>query len=182
MIIYKTTCLKNGKIYVGKDSHNNPSYYGSGLLLVKAIKKYGKHNFKKEILEFCNVSNINEREIYWISQLNAMSHDIGYNRTPGGDGCGSGVLNHFYGKHHSKKTRKLMKLKKVGFKPPPLSQETRDRMSRMMIGRTRTFSEEHKRKLSIASSRPRGIRGPYRKTVIKQLVKVMNTYILSKEC
>ena len=41
MIIYKTTNLVNGKIYIGQDSNNNPNYYGSGTLLHKAIKKYG---------------------------------------------------------------------------------------------------------------------------------------------
>ena len=46
MIIYKTTNLVNGKIYIGKDSKNNPNYLGSGNLLKKALIKYGKENFK----------------------------------------------------------------------------------------------------------------------------------------
>lgn len=50
IVIYKTTNLINNKIYVGKDSHNDSNYFGSGTILVKAIKKYGKENFKKEIL------------------------------------------------------------------------------------------------------------------------------------
>lgn len=29
MVIYKTTNLKNGKIYIGQDKHNNPDYIGS---------------------------------------------------------------------------------------------------------------------------------------------------------
>ena len=70
MIIYKTTNLINGKIYIGKDSNNNPDYYGSGTALKKAISKYGKENFKKETLDSCTKENINEREIYWISETN----------------------------------------------------------------------------------------------------------------
>lgn len=31
MVIYKTTNLTNGKIYVGKDEKNNSSYLGSGI-------------------------------------------------------------------------------------------------------------------------------------------------------
>jgi hypothetical protein len=37
MIIYKTTNLINDKIYIGKDKHNNPKYYGSGLILNRSI-------------------------------------------------------------------------------------------------------------------------------------------------
>ena len=47
MIIYKTTNLVNKKIYIGQDSKNNPEYLGSGAIVKKAIKKYGKENFKK---------------------------------------------------------------------------------------------------------------------------------------
>lgn len=47
MIIYKTTNLINGKIYIGFDSHNNPEYFGSGKLIKMALKKYGTSNFKK---------------------------------------------------------------------------------------------------------------------------------------
>lgn len=48
-IIYKTTNLLNGKIYVGLHSTND-RYLGSGWILKSAIKKYGRENFKKEVL------------------------------------------------------------------------------------------------------------------------------------
>jgi hypothetical protein len=50
MIIYCITNLINGKKYIGSDSNNNPKYMGGGTYLKKAIKKYGKENFKKEII------------------------------------------------------------------------------------------------------------------------------------
>jgi group I intron endonuclease len=87
MVIYKTTNLVNGKYYVGKDAANNPLYLGSGLLISQAIKKYGKENFKKEILESCiTIEYLNEREKYWIKTLNATNRKIAYNLTEGGSG------------------------------------------------------------------------------------------------
>jgi len=87
MIIYKTTNLINGKIYIGKDKHNNPNYIGSGLSLQNAIKKYGKVNFQKEILEYCDSEeHMLEREIIWIHKLNSTDRAIGYNMTVGGNG------------------------------------------------------------------------------------------------
>jgi hypothetical protein len=52
--IYKTTNLKNGKFYVGMHSTDNlnDGYLGSGVRLRRAIRKYGKDNFKIEILEW----------------------------------------------------------------------------------------------------------------------------------
>ena len=47
MVIYKTTNLVNGKIYIGKDKYNNPKYLGSGKILKLAINKYGKGNFRR---------------------------------------------------------------------------------------------------------------------------------------
>lgn len=85
-IIYKTTNLRNGKIYIGKDKVNNPSYLGSGAILSQAIAKYGKDSFKKEALEECSDNIINEREQYWIATLNSTNRSIGYNIAPGGTG------------------------------------------------------------------------------------------------
>ena len=55
--VYETTNLINGKKYIGKRSCKCPieedKYIGSGTILKVAIKKYGKENFKKEILQIC---------------------------------------------------------------------------------------------------------------------------------
>ena len=53
MVIYKTTNLLNGKIYIGKDKRNDRKYLGSGKILRQAVSKYGLRNFSKEILEEC---------------------------------------------------------------------------------------------------------------------------------
>lgn len=73
MIIYKTTNLINGKFYIGRDKFNNSEYLGLGKILQSAIEKYGKENFKKEILEHCSsIEELNEREIFWIKETNAI--------------------------------------------------------------------------------------------------------------
>lgn len=87
MIIYKITNLINGRIYVGKDKHNNPKYLGSGIILHQAINKYGIENFKKEILEYCTTNEeLCDREKYWINKLNSLYEFGGYNLTIGGEG------------------------------------------------------------------------------------------------
>ncbi len=85
MVIYKTTNLINGKFYIGKDVKNNPNYLGSGKLIKQSIKKYGRSNFVKEILEICfSLQELNEKEKFWINKLNAI--ESGYNLTEGGSG------------------------------------------------------------------------------------------------
>ena len=54
MIIYKTTCLINNKIYIGKYCGDWDRYLGSGNLILRAIKKHGKQNFIRETVEECN--------------------------------------------------------------------------------------------------------------------------------
>ena len=92
MIIYKTTNLINNKIYIGKTLKKGKrfeKYFGSGIAIQKAIKKYGIRNFKKEIIEICfNEKKLNEKEIYWISFYNSNNPKIGYNISLGGDGGG----------------------------------------------------------------------------------------------
>lgn len=82
MIIYLTTNLITGEQYIGKDKNNNPKYLGSGADLKKAIKHYGKSNFKKEILDYCStIDNLIEKEIYWLHYYDAANNSNFYNKT-----------------------------------------------------------------------------------------------------
>lgn len=47
------------------------------------MRHYGFNNFDFEILEECKRSDLNEREKYYIRELNTL-YPNGYNRTPGG--------------------------------------------------------------------------------------------------
>jgi len=51
-IIYKIINTVNNKIYIGKHSTGNigDGYLGSGIIILRAIKKYGIDKFEKEIL------------------------------------------------------------------------------------------------------------------------------------
>lgn len=92
-IIYKTTNLQTGKIYIGKAKINDPNYLGSGVILAQAVKKYGKSAFKKEILEECDDSTIDNREVYWIAIFDSSNRNIGYNITKGGTGGDTTTLH-----------------------------------------------------------------------------------------
>jgi len=154
-VIYKTVNLINNKIYVGKDSNNNSNYLGSGIILKKAIKKYGKENFKKNILESCDLSNINKREIYWIAKLNSINPKIGYNITPGGDGVPKGMFTGKNSPHYGKKKPKeeiacLTEAARKHNIGRCRSEETKKKISLKSKGRTHT--EETKRKIALANS------------------------------
>ena len=87
MEIYKITNLTNSKIYIGKDTKSNPRYFGSGVLIKKAINKYGIDNFTKEIIDTAEtIEELSTKEKYWISFYNSTERKIGYNISIGGDG------------------------------------------------------------------------------------------------
>lgn len=87
--IYLTTNLINNKKYIGKRQKPkfDKNYLGSGIYLSKSIQKYGKENFKCEILEECfTVEELNEKEQYWIKYYNAVEDPNFYNLAKGGSG------------------------------------------------------------------------------------------------
>lgn len=85
--IYKTTNLKNGRVYVGKSSKEefDPAYYGSGTLLKKSISKNsGVGHLKLEVIEWCSERTLDEREVFWIHKF-SQTEDM-YNIAQGGTG------------------------------------------------------------------------------------------------
>lgn len=85
MYIYCTTNLINDKKYIGQHNGKKNYYLGSGKTILKAIKKYGKNNFKKEILCNCNsIEELNIMEDYYIEYYNARESDLFYNIGKGG--------------------------------------------------------------------------------------------------
>ncbi|MDI7817960.1 GIY-YIG nuclease family protein [Clostridioides difficile] len=121
MIIYKVTNLINNKIYIGqtildlktrKRQHENSYKYGYRYAFSNAINKYGKENFKWEILYVAsNIEDLNERESYYIKKYKSLTTQNGYNLKGGGknsfltedvkmkiSNSQMGKLNHMYGK------------------------------------------------------------------------------------
>lgn len=84
--LYKTINLINNKYYIGKHKgcpYDN--YLGSGLLLKQAIQKYGRNNFRKEVILFCS----NEVDLSYLEQIYVEKYIDDpncYNISPGGKG------------------------------------------------------------------------------------------------
>ena len=87
-IVYKTVNLVTEEFYVGKHSTENidDGYLGSGLRLKHAIRKYGKGNFKRYIIAYCDTAkdaSIAEEEIV---NENLLADPLCYNLSLGGQG------------------------------------------------------------------------------------------------
>lgn len=158
--VYLTTNLINGRKYVGKHSTNNleDGYLGSGKLLKQAIKKNGRENFKREILEFCDSEILAwEKEKEYCVKLNVICDDTFYNFTDGGEGN-----NYWVGKQRSDETKNKISKSRKGLKawnkglPPEeqphfgkkYSEERKNKISESHKGKE--FSESHKKNLSLS--------------------------------
>jgi hypothetical protein len=106
-VIYKTTNNINGKFYIGKQNTEDQFYLGSGIALVRAVKKYGKENFTKEILHTCKSKK--ETEILEASLVTQELVDDPncYNMKLGGNGGSmKGWKKPPRGKEYKEKQRK----------------------------------------------------------------------------
>lgn len=105
--IYKVTNIINNHYYIGKHSTNNidDGYFGSGFALRKAFKKYGKENFKKEIIKFCNSEDDAYKLESELVTIKEVKNKECYNLITGGSGAGAGENNYMYGKSHSQETK-----------------------------------------------------------------------------
>ena len=137
--IYKITNLLNGKMYIGQHTTSNidDGYMGSGIHIGRAIKKYGKENFRKEWLMFCeDEEELNYMERVYVDQSWVDRSDT-YNLNLGGD----------Y-QHMSEQTRK--KISEI-CKGKPHSEEHKRKISESCKGKHR--SDEAKQNISKARKR-----------------------------
>ncbi len=139
--VYRITNLINDKFYIGKHSHclsnKYDDYMGGGNLIVKAIKKYGKESFKKEITSYYKTSSC-----ALIGEGIILTKDIAkqnncYNLKAGGEG-GSAAGRKLKDETIIKRTKSQKGLKR--------SEETRKRLGLAKKGST--ISEKTRKKIS----------------------------------
>jgi group I intron endonuclease len=96
--VYLITNQINGKVYVGQttytpqkrfQAHCQQNHKKDYMVVVRAIKKYGKENFTVETLAECsNGIDLDKCEVFYISAYGSKNREFGYNVDSGG---GSGT-------------------------------------------------------------------------------------------
>jgi group I intron endonuclease len=140
--IYEIKNNINDKIYVGKHQTAviNDRYFGSGIVLKEAIKKYGKENFTKTVLYvFETEEEMNSKEKEIVTEEFIYRKDT-YNIGVGGKGGPQ-----FLGHKHTEATKQ--KLREIGLNRPPPTDDVKRRISETQIGKV--VSDETKEKLSV---------------------------------
>jgi group I intron endonuclease len=126
--IYVITNKTNAKVYIGQsvdidkrfNSHRcylrNGNHYNEHLQ--RAFNLYGEQSFSFDVLEYCDLDCIDEKEIHYIKLYSATNDDFGYNISLGG---------HEGTRIHSEETRQKIS---QALKGRPLSDETKAKMSK----------------------------------------------------
>jgi hypothetical protein len=145
--IYKTTNLVNGKYYIGKHITKDPydSYLGSGERLQYALKKYGKHNFIKDVLYIFDEEwkmELAERILV------VVDRETNYNIARGGQGgC---IVLHKSHPLYEQTCKKISKsLNEMFANTTKEERQEKYSLGDFHVGRKR--SEDTKRKMSAAS-------------------------------
>jgi group I intron endonuclease len=144
MLVYLITNLLNNKQYVGQtiqslekrwQRHCWKSTSQNSMPICKAIAKYGKDNFKIELLTSCiSQEELNEKELFYTNELNTWSPN-GYNLRAG-EGRGS----------MSDETKAKIATANTGMKRTP---EARQNMSEAHKGKV--LPPEQRKKISDAN-------------------------------
>ena len=98
-MIYKITNNLNGRFYIGMHTgFEDDGYFGGGRRIKAEIKKYGKENFKKEILEVLpDRKSLELREAEIVNEV-LRANPLCLNLKNGGEGGGK-----FYSEEHQRK-------------------------------------------------------------------------------
>jgi len=130
--IYKIVHKESGKCYVGlsvniknrwKSHKSFAKPDGRRSAIYNAMRKYGVDAFEFEVLEYCDKEVLEEKERFWIKNLDSVNS--GYNLTWGGES----------NKDVSEETRKKLSVAKKGIKQ---TQETIEKRAAKIRGLKRT--------------------------------------------
>jgi len=167
--IYKWTNKLTNDIYIGQSvdlskrfiRYFNMSYFVRSLnretlIISRALIKYGYSNFQLEILEYCDIADLTEREQYYLDKLNPKYNilkiagsSLGHKLTEETKakiskslkGIYVGEKSALYGRTHSEETKALMALNKLGTNntlfgaQAPHTEETKELMKQKALGR-----------------------------------------------
>lgn len=147
--VYVHTNKINGKKYVGITSREDPNQrwkngngYSENSHFRAAINKYGWDSFEHDIIADCLSENdAKQMEKDLIAKWGTQNRELGYNMTAGGDG----TLNCFPSEASRRKHA-------ISSMRENLSEETLRKRSEALRGRK--FTDEHKRKIGDANSKP----------------------------
>ena len=181
--VYQIYNTVNGKRYIGSSIHieqrfkehlrNLRANKHVNAHLQSAWNKYGEHSFLFNILEYCNIDELDDIERYYINIWNLTNSQYGYNVESGGNlnktlstetkrklseahkgktlskeirkKISKNNARYWQGKTHSEETKKKISETQKG---KTFSEETRKKMSESRKGKK--LSEETKKKMSEA--------------------------------
>lgn len=168
--IYLITNLINGKQYVGQTNdlkrriaeYKTPKYANRGYAITNAIKEFGIDNFRFETLEECQLSELDEKEVFWIAKLKPS-----YNKNVGGKGnkgyivsdSTKSILSEYGEKQWNEKSDEekeyiINNNLTSPIKGHDVSKKTREKIRRKLLGKT--LSKVHCEKISNAlKNKPR---------------------------
>ena len=169
-LVYKTTCLVNGKIYIGKHETDNldDGYLGSGILIRRAIEKYGEENFTREILFECSSrEEMNSKEAELVNK-EFLNRDDVYNLKRGGEGGFDFINNNSEIKSNANFT-----------KWNSLTKKERCAIGKKISDRLNQVWKEHPEKFkNVPKINPLAFKGKHHTEETKQKVREKNSIIL----
>jgi len=141
--IYITTNIVNRKRYIGQKMYRDGwlNYLGSGTTFKKAIKKYGRKSFVREIVAIgYSIKELDDLEVEFIKNHNAVESNEYYNLCYGG-----GTTKGFF---PSKETKNKIRMIKTGLH---LTEEVKRKIG--IATKNRVIKETTRKKLSDANRR-----------------------------
>jgi hypothetical protein len=133
--IYKITCLRNNRYYIGMHSTDDleDGYMGGGKRIKNSVKKHGKDAHRKEILEFFeNREDLKNREIQLVNE-ELLSDPMCMNLQFGGGGG-------FIDPEHQ------MKCSLAGAKSPGRTEKSSKKLRELL--KDNEYKEKYKEKIS----------------------------------